>query len=340
MQKLGVPDPNGWCTPSEFEDACMAVDNAGGQTSPLYHASYLGWDELATLLIQRGASPGGSLIWTRGDYHISRHRPLSVLSGVFELTRNHNGEVERLLLQAATTATTTTCAAVSKEMLVSAQDIKLIWKYPLGKPERPGLIGEAVPGEVAAPYWDMEQRLTYCDQFAKPPREHVGLWEAIAIADSVQGMKIRDDPGNIVVHAARHRDLTALNILIREMGIDPNKGTAEVTGKANSILGIIGWRYDGRIAALETVTCSADVPDERCTEEGLELKRLDAEIAQLLISAGANRADWLRRTMQEKSEREVTWHNCYEEHEENEQFERALDEVTDDWGEAEEWYPY
>lgn len=330
MGKLNIPDPHGWSSTSELEDACMAVDNAGGQTCPLYHASYLGWDELAILLMQRGASPGATL-WFRGESHISSPRALSVLSGVFELTRNHRGEAERLLRNAA-------AAAGTFEQVVTADDIERLWKYPPGQPERAGLLSGGEPWENAAAYWDCDGRLTYSDLFANPPSDYTGLWDAIAIADGIQERKVREKPGSIVVRAARHRDVTALRVMVRQMGLDPNRKLVE-WGLLFKVPRVADVQFHCRLTALEVVSCSAGVPDQDCSERGLELKRLDVAIVQLLVAGGALvRKGWLARNTAERFERQ-NWYSQRAEIQKDREFEEALED-SNDWDNAEDWYPH
>ncbi|KAH6617386.1 hypothetical protein F5144DRAFT_391678 [Chaetomium tenue] len=329
MGKLSIADPHGWNSTSEFEDACMAVDNAGGQTCPLYHACYLGWDELAILLMQRGASPG-SRMWCRGEYHISLPRSLSVVAGLFVLTRNHRGEVERLLLNAV-------AAGEPFEQMVTAEDIELLWKYPPGKPQRTGLFPEAEPWRKGAAYWDEDGRLTYSDLFVKPPRDYIALWEAIAIADSIQERKVREDAKSIVVEAARHRDLAALHALIRDMRLDPNQ-SVEQWGSLSEVMWMFEVRFLHPMTALEAVSCSEAVSDEKCSERGLDLKKIDAEIAQLLVSGGAVRRGWWARNTAEVIARQ-NWYDCVAERKKDVEFENAMDEM-DDWDNVGDWYPH
>jgi hypothetical protein len=59
MRKMNVLEPKEWTAGSRFESECLAIDFAAGQITPLYHAGYLRWNELAILLMEHGASPQG-----------------------------------------------------------------------------------------------------------------------------------------------------------------------------------------------------------------------------------------------------------------------------------------
>jgi hypothetical protein len=57
MEKLGVPEPEGWTAKNWFEEECLSLDSSSGQTTALFHAASLRWDELSALLIEHGAGP-------------------------------------------------------------------------------------------------------------------------------------------------------------------------------------------------------------------------------------------------------------------------------------------
>jgi hypothetical protein len=257
MKDLNVRQPFGWASTSWFEDVCLSIDSVPGQTCPLFHAAISRWDELSALLMENGASPQSTCFFTRPR---QKHRgpegiPIAgtVLSRLIVSTQGAKDEVRDLL---------NTATHLNMDSIVTIQDINAILSL------------DAYRDSI---YWD-------CGSLSWSPganghRDYdMQLWQAIAMADASQKQRVRDSQpkSTLIFEAARQRRFWAVKALL-EMGLNPGAPTAR-------------WNvFQLNITALDLVSWTTSVNEDRCGETGFLLQERDAEIADLLLSHQATR---------------------------------------------------
>jgi hypothetical protein len=125
MENFGIPEPEDWTAKNWFKEGCLSLDSPSGQTTALFHAASLRWDELSTLLIEHGASPQSTCFLHSSDISSLRGRASTVLARLLGATENANNEVLNLL---------TTAASFKIDRIINLQDVSEIMRlHPAGK---------------------------------------------------------------------------------------------------------------------------------------------------------------------------------------------------------------
>jgi hypothetical protein len=248
MRKMNVPEPKEWAAGSYFESECLSIDGTVEHTTPLYYAAHSRWDELAMLLMEHGATPQGKCGGNRGSSH-------NVLSQLCVVTNNANSEVRNLIEMAS---------SLNIDQIVTLNDIPMLFgPYPSSQ--------DLVQWKNGILSWN--------NYYQSPPIHYIQLWSAIEAANVSQRQKIRvERPSSLVIHAAKRRDIVALQRLL-DFGLNVNEKTINRTFGPFFI----------SATALDMVSWTATVKPTRCSDSGLQLKEHDAQIAELLISRGAIR---------------------------------------------------
>jgi hypothetical protein len=255
MKKFDAPQPLNWAAQNWFEDTCLSIDSLSGQTSPLFHAAALCWDELSMLLMENGASPQGVCFLKTSS---GRPRRGTVLSRLIGSTLNANNEVQNLLRDAA---------SLKVDYIITLKDINAIVMVQTvhpGKHIKWGLWGE-IP-------------LKWRHHLLWRPDREMQLWQSIAFANISQRQKVSDPylTSTLIKEVAWRRDVWAVRTLL-DMGLDPN-------GRRS------GWKFwQLKLTALDFVAWTNSVSAAECDESGLFLKAIDAEIMDLLRSRGGTR---------------------------------------------------
>ena len=247
MRKMNAPEPKGWTAGSEFESECLAINFTVGPIIPLYHAGYLRWNELATLLMEHGASLQGQC-WEDS-------RPSgTVLSEIYHTTKEPKSEVLDLL---------TIASSLNMDEIITLHDVDMLlssYVSPRG----------LIQWEKGVLNWD--------NYYQHPPISYARLWSAIEAANTSQRQNILEGPqSSPLLDAVQRRDIVAIQHLL-DFGLDVN----ESIRRTSNVFFI-------RTTALDMVSWTATVNPARCSDTGLELKKHDTEIAELLISRGAIR---------------------------------------------------
>ncbi|KAF4950099.1 hypothetical protein FGADI_8438 [Fusarium gaditjirri] len=251
MEQGDVPEPAGWTAKSWFEDKCLSLDSCSGQSTPLFHAAALGWDELSVLLLDHGAFPQSACF-----YNSSSHiRASTVLARLIVTTKNDQGKVQNLLA---------TAASRSAEVMITVQDVSVILGQSLHA-------GEDI-------VWDHGVLSWKCSSFSNENSD-VQLWQAIAAANSSQRQKLQGNKAGssaLLMEAACRRHLYAVATLL-EIGVDPNMGCSS-------------WLIiSPRITALDIVAWTMYIRSTECDESGRALKERDVKILALLRGRGGVR---------------------------------------------------
>lgn len=260
MEARGIPEPAGWTARNMFEDECLSLDLCSGQTSALYHAAALRWDELSLLLLNHGATPQSSC-FHRASSDITR-RKSTVLAHLIGATENAHHEVQHLL---------DSTVGIGLESAIVTRDIYAI----LGQTSSPDLKFKWCQSRNG----DREV-LSWSDWWFWHADRHLALWQTIVAANKSQLNKVQftKPNGDLLVGAAWNRDFWAVNTLL-DLEIYPN-----------AIVGHWWNPFRPRTSALDHVAWTEHLSTAQCDEGGRELKRRDAQLAALLRARGATRS--------------------------------------------------
>ncbi|KAH6842426.1 hypothetical protein B0I37DRAFT_381908 [Chaetomium sp. MPI-CAGE-AT-0009] len=249
MAQANVPEPAGWATRSWFEEKCLSLDYSSVQSTPLFHAASLRWDELSILLLEHGASPQGTCFYGRSPQRST------VLARLIVATNNAQNEVQGLL---------TLAASRGLESIITPQDVGAI----MGLDPH---AAEYIQWDKGTLKWRYASR--WCDD------RDARLWQSITAADTSQRQKLRNSTSgfpNLVAEATSRRNVCAVDALLK-LGLDQN-----TSGHSWS-------PFRPRVTALDLVSWTAYVGAAECDESGRELKERDAQLAALLRSRGGTR---------------------------------------------------
>lgn len=289
MPEANSQGPCGWVAESQFESACLSLNDDYFDEPPLYLASARRWDELAVLLMEQGANPQAP----------ARN---SVLKRLGSQDRIDDGRVQNLLMLALR-------SGVGK--IVTTEDVNMFIEKYQGFSERDHPVS-----------WKSRKRhriLCWEGRYESLPAGYIALWEAISAANRAQHEKIwppsptstsYDATRNPILAAALYRDLVALqHLLLLDFHDAFHVNTLHETRfrwdhwdhfapqHRNR-----GWyRFVScypRVTLLDLVSWTANVEPSRCSSSGLRLKAHDARIASFLISQGAVRGpDYVFETL-------------------------------------------
>ncbi|KAF5532234.1 serine threonine kinase [Fusarium mexicanum] len=244
MEQGDIPEPVGWTAKSWFEDKCLSLDACSGQSTPLFHAATLGWNELSLLLLDHGAFPQSACYYnSSGQIGVS-----TMLARLIVTTKNDEGKVQNLLAAASSR---------NAEVIVTVQDVSVI-------------VGQSLhAGEHIT--WDHGVLSWKCSSLSNE-NSNVQLWQAVAAANSSQRQKLQHNKAGssaLLMEAACRRHLYAVATLL-EIGVDPN-------------IGCSSWLFiSPRITALDIVAWTMYIRLAECDESGRMLKERDAKILALL----------------------------------------------------------
>ncbi|KAF7553496.1 hypothetical protein G7Z17_g3581 [Cylindrodendrum hubeiense] len=195
MKQGNISEPAGWTAKSWFEDVCLSLDSCSGQSTPLFHAAALNWDELSDLLLEHGAFPQSTCF--------CEAQASTVLARLIAATNNVAGQVQNLLAIAASRSTT--------ESIITLQDVSAI----IGQGSH---AGKNIAWTYGALCW--ESFSIYDED------RNMRLWQAIAAANSSQRLKLQENKGGssaLLIESVCRRDFYAVNTLL-EIGVDPEMG--------------------------------------------------------------------------------------------------------------------
>lgn len=260
MEARGIPEPAGWTARNAFEDECLSLDLCSGQTSALYHAAALRWDDLSLLLLNHGATPQSSCFHRASSG--TTLRKSTVLARLIGATENTHHEVQHLL---------DSTVGIGLESAIVTRDIYAI----LDQTSIPDLEFKWCQSRDS-----VQEVLSWSDWWFWNEDRHLALWQTILAANKSQLQKVQftKSDGDLLVGAARHRDFWAVNTLL-DLEIYPN-----------AIVGHWWNPFRPRTSALDHVAWTEHLSTAQCDEGGRELKRRDAQLAALLRARGATRS--------------------------------------------------